>query len=100
MDLPRCAKGVDFIGVDHRLIEFCVRNGLFATSARDGHHNVGSKHYEGKAIDFRSRGLTEEFVAHLERDAQQSGLTLRDERQRPPGQKVWNGPHWHLETND
>ncbi len=97
MNLPNHGEGADFEGVDARLIEFCIRNGLYVTSAHDGTHNTGSKHYRGEAIDFCSRGLKPEFVEHLKRDAERHGLTLRDERKRPPGQKVYGGPHWHLE---
>lgn len=87
-------------GVDSRLLQFARRNNLKITSARDGRHNVGSKHGRGKAIDFRTRGLSEEFWQHLARDAYQHQLKLRDERVRPLGQKVWSGPHGHCETLD
>jgi hypothetical protein len=90
---------VDLHGVDQRLLDFAERNGLKITSGREGKHNVHSKHYLGKAIDFRSRGLKEPYVAHLRRDAVQHSLTLRDERNRPPGQQVWGGPHFHLEVD-
>jgi hypothetical protein len=89
---------VDLHGVDQRLLDFADRNGLHITSGRGGLHNLHSKHYLGEAIDVRSRGLTEAFVEHLERDARQHGLTLRDERNRPLGQKIWGGPHLHLEV--
>lgn len=90
--------GPDLHGVDQRLLDFAARNGLTITSGRDGHHNTGSLHYRGLALDFRSRGLKSAFIAHLGRDADQHGLTLRDERKRPPGQLVWGGPHLHLEV--
>jgi hypothetical protein len=85
-------------GVDKPLLDFADRNGLYITSGKSGKHNIGSKHYTGHAIDFRTIGMTEAFFQHLVRDAKQSGLILRDERKRPPGQKVWAGPHGHLET--
>jgi len=94
------APGAVLDGVDGRLLSFAHRNGLHITSGREGRHNIGSKHYSGKAIDFRTRGLSEEFWQHLERDALEHGLKLRDERLRPHGQKVWGGPHAHLETLD
>jgi hypothetical protein len=90
---------VKLAGVDHRLLDYARRNGLVVTAGTNGKHNVGSKHYQGHAIDFRSRGLEEEFVGHLERDAKQHGLILRDERTRPPGQKVWSGGHFHCEVS-
>lgn len=94
----RHAKTVLLAGVDQRLLAFAERNGLYVTSGRDGTHNAGSKHYRGEALDFRSRALAAEFIGHLQRDAAKSGLTLRDERKRPPGQQVWGGPHFHVEV--
>lgn len=32
------------------------------TSALDGQHMTGSKHYEGNALDFRSTGFSEELL--------------------------------------
>lgn len=95
--VPVTSRRVKLHGVDERLLEFCRRNGLVITSGRDGSHNQQSKHYRGEAIDFRSRGLEEEFVAHLERDAKEHGLILRDERVRPENQPIWHGGHFHLE---
>lgn len=89
---------VNLHGVDDRLLEFCRRNGLVVTAGRNGRHNVGSKHPKGEAIDFRTKGMAEEFWGHLERDARQHGLILRDERTRPPGQKMYSGPHGHVEV--
>lgn len=94
----RHAKTAILGGVSPLLLSFAERNDLFVTSGRDGVHNSGSKHPLGEAIDFRTRGLTQAFWEHLERDAQAHGLTLLDERQRPPGQKIWSGPHAHLQT--
>jgi hypothetical protein len=90
-------------GVDQPLIDFADRNGLVITSGRGGRHNPGSKHYLGKALDFsvrhdrRGNPITEERWEHLARDAREHGMLLRDERQRPPGQAVWSGPHGHVE---
>jgi hypothetical protein len=91
-------------GCDSRLLSFALRNGLIITSGRGGQHNVGSKHYRGLAIDVSVRHnragapLTEDFISHLKRDCAAHGLLLRDERTRPPGQKVWAGPHLHCEV--
>jgi hypothetical protein len=84
--------------VDPRLLAWCDRNGLKITSGRGGVHNKGSKHGRGLAVDVRSRGLTDAFVEHLKRDAEQHGLLVRDERVRPKGQKIWNGEHLHCEV--
>ena len=88
----------DLKGVDARLLDFASAHHLVITSGRDGHHNVGSKHYRGLAIDFRSRGMSDQTFQDLEISAGGHGLLIRDERTRPPGQPVWGGPHGHLEV--
>jgi hypothetical protein len=90
---PKAAAGSPL----ERLRQFAVRYGLTITSEAGGRHNPGSLHYAGRAIDVRSRGLTEEFVAHLRKAAADLGIRLRDERTRPAGQGVWGGPHLHLD---
>ena len=64
------------------------------------HHNPGSRHYVGEAIDVRTGGKTdaevEEFMAFMRSE----GYIVRDERVHPPGQGVWSGPHVHVETFD
>jgi hypothetical protein len=84
-------------GVDPWLLAFADANHLTITSGRGGTHNVGSKHYKGEAIDVRSRGMTDAGVHALAKKARTAGILLRDERVHPPGQKVWAGPHLHLE---
>jgi hypothetical protein len=96
--LPRHRKTAVLEGVRPQILEFCVRNGLYVTSARDGHHNEESKHPLGEAADFRTIGMSEEFFQHLVRDALEHRLRVRDERKRPKNQKVWSGPHGHVET--
>jgi hypothetical protein len=59
-----------------------------------GRHNKGSLHYSGNAVDFDHQGVD---FATLKEHAFQNGIILRDERKHPPGQKVWGGPHGHLE---
>ena len=67
------------------------------TSAKDGTHNVGSKHYLGKAIDVRTRDKTEFEINRFIKICRGCGLIVRDERRKPVGQKVWNGEHLHIE---
>lgn len=81
-----------------RLRQFAARFGLVITSETGGQHNPGSLHYQGRAIDVRSRGLTDEVIAALQKAAAELGIRLRDERTRPAGQGVWGGPHLHLEV--
>jgi hypothetical protein len=75
---------------------FAESRGFEVTSARDGHHNPGSAHYEGRAIDVRTRDRSPAEVEQFMREAREAGLQVRDERARPPGQGVWSGPHLHL----
>ncbi|MDB5100948.1 MAG: penicillin-resistant DD-carboxypeptidase [Cyanobacteria bacterium RYN_339] len=86
------AKG-DF----HTLVNFAQSRGFHVTSTNTGHHNVGSAHYQGRAIDVRVRDKTPAQVAAFKRDAQAHGFIVRDERSHPKGQKVWSGAHLHLE---
>src|SRR5688572_12847226 len=83
------------------LITFAEENKLKVGSTTGGRHNRGSKHYSGNAIDIaESGGFTDEQVRQLSHAAASRGLLLRDERRRPAGQKVWGGPHVHLEAQD
>lgn len=79
--MPRFKKGVEFDSMHSALLAilpevdeiFLKRAGRRAiiTSAREGKHKVGSKHYQGRAIDLRTRDLTgptvQEIVADLKR---------------------------------
>lgn len=83
------------------LTDFAKQQNLTVGSTTGGHHNRGSKHYRGEAIDIHNSGqMTNEQVASLSQTAIDYGLKVRDERQRPKGQKVWGGPHVHIETDD
>ena len=79
-----------------RLFAFAAALGLTVTSRTGGRHNVGSLHYQGRAIDVRSRGLTEEQIQRIKDFAAAAGISFRDERLRPRGQAVWDKPHIHL----
>lgn len=72
--------------------------GFEVTSTTGGKHNVGSAHYDGRAIDVRSRGKTEQQIEKLVRTAGERGIWVKDERRHPVGQEVWGGPHIHLEV--
>ena len=90
-------------GVDPRLLDYADDNGVLITAGKNGVHNKGSKHYIGAAIDISSRikrngaPMTEAYWGHCKRDASRRGLKFIDERTRPPGQKVWTGPHGHVQ---
>lgn len=80
-----------------RLLGFARAHNLAVTSTTGGSHNKGSLHYLGRAVDVRSRGLTEGMIADIKRFASAAGIRVLDERTRPQGQAVWGGPHLHLE---
>jgi peptidoglycan hydrolase-like protein with peptidoglycan-binding domain len=73
------------------------QHGLTVTSTTGGRHNTRSKHYQGRAIDVRSRGVSQAQLDAFMADARAHGYTVRDERTRPAGQAVWGGPHIHIE---
>ncbi len=79
------------------LINFARSRGFTVTSTTGGRHNPGSAHYRGRAIDVRTRDKTPQQVEQFIRDARAAGYRVRDERRRPAGQRVWSGPHLHLE---
>jgi hypothetical protein len=83
------------------LITFAKEHKLTVGSTTGGRHNRGSKHYSGNAIDIRGSGNFDDArVNQLKQAAAERGLLVRDERRRPPRQKVWGGPHLHVEAAD
>lgn len=78
------------------LLAFAKQNGYRVTSSNHGKHNVGSAHYQGRAIDIDHRGVD---YNTLLQHAQAAGYTVRDERTHPAGQKEWDGAHFHIQKN-
>lgn len=79
------------------LKRFAEGEGFTVTSTTGGKHNVGSKHGRGLAIDVRTRNKTTAQCNSFIAKAKSEGIIVRDERTKPAGQKVWSGPHIHLE---
>jgi hypothetical protein len=80
------------------LTNFAKENNLTVGSTTGGRHNTGSLHYSGNAIDIKGSGAFDDAtVQRLSQAASSRGLKLRDERVKPPNQKVWGGPHVHIE---
>jgi hypothetical protein len=77
--------------------DFAKSQGFTVTSTNSGKHNVGSSHYENRAIDVRTHDKTDAEVEEFIKNAEARGYKVRDERKRPLGQKEWSGPHLHLE---
>ncbi len=84
---------------DHlELSVFASEHGFTVTSTTGGTHNPGSAHYQGRAIDVRTRDKSDAEVEAFIAEARRRGIHVRDERTRPPGQQEWSGPHLHLEV--
>ena len=79
------------------LSDFARSQGFRVTSTTGGRHNRGSKHYAGQAIDVGTREKSPAAINQFITSAQARGYRVRDERQRPARQRVWGGPHLHLE---
>lgn len=76
--------------------------GATVGSTNGGEHNTGSLHYEGRALDIPlGASATDAVRANADKiiaDLTGKGYKVRDERTRPDGQKVWGGPHLHVEA--
>jgi RHS repeat-associated protein len=81
----------------HELQIFSKEEGFTVTSTTGGAHNIGSAHYLGKAVDVRTWDHTAAQVDSFMGAARNEGYLVGDERVRPTGQKVWSGPHLHLQ---
>lgn len=82
--------------------------GIKPSSTNDGKHNIGSKHYHGRAFDL---GLNTSFGGDMNKmlafknnferlkntNPAFARLRLVDETERPAGQEVWTGAHYHIE---
>ena len=81
------------------LVKLAETNGFQVTSTTGGSHNRGSKHFLGLAIDVRTRDKTGKQITDFINIVRNEGLIVLDERNRPPGQKVWGGAHLHIEIS-
>lgn len=80
--------------------------GINPSSVTGGKHNVGSSHSLGRSVDLGlntsfggDKRRMEEFLTYYNSvlKPKYPNLKLLDERQKPVGQKVWSGSHYHLE---
>ena len=81
------------------LVKIAEANNFRVTSTTGGSHNRGSKHFLGLAIDVRTRDKTANQITDFMNLVRNEGLTVLDERTRPPHQPVWGGPHLHIEID-
>ena len=82
----------------HDLRKAAESRGFYVTHDIDGVHNANSMHYKGLAIDVRTWDHTNEQVDAFIAEMRDLGLTVFDERTRPPNQAEWDGAHVHVET--
>ena len=81
--------------------------GLKPSSVNTGTHNTGSLHTSGRALDLglnttfggdtKKMDAFYQYLNSPEGKAEFPNIKVRDERNRPVGQKVWSGSHLHLE---
>lgn len=84
--------------VDYRdLRKAAESRGFHVTHDIDGVHNTNSLHYEGQAIDVRTWDHTSQQVDAFIAEMRDLGLTVFDERTRPPDQAQWDGAHVHVQ---
>ncbi|MDO8846540.1 hypothetical protein [Methylicorpusculum sp.] len=95
---------------------FAWRRGFTVTGGYEPTgHNPNSLHYVGRAIDIRvwhmadvqdkkghvTKGrvnIPNQALMDFKNEAISLGIRVRDERTRPPKQKVWGGPHFHMDV--
>lgn len=82
------------------LTDFAKGERFTITSTNKGKHNPGSAHLKNRAIDVRTRDKTNAQIDAFISRAKRRGIRVLDERRRPVGQKVWSGPHLHLEDSE
>lgn len=82
----------------NKMVALAKSKGFTVTSTTGGLHNSGSLHAKGLAVDVRVKDKTAAEVNSFIKFIQDSGYRVRDERVKPAGQKVWSGPHLHIEV--
>jgi hypothetical protein len=80
-----------------KLVSFAALENLRVTSTTGGKHVKGSLHYQGRAVDISTRGLSDARVQEIINDAKGAGLGVIDERIQPAGEREWTNPHLHLQ---
>ena len=92
----------------HPFVSHLESLGLNPSSIEGGQHNTNSKHYQGKAVDLGinttfggDANKMKEFKNYFDNtlSKQYPNLTLHDETERPKGQAIWSGSHYHIQTN-
>lgn len=95
--MTKCEAGTTVFKDYHDLRNAAESRGFYVTHDIDGEHNADSLHYKGQAIDVRTWDHTRQQVDAFISQMRNLGLTVFDERTRPPHQARWDGAHVHVE---
>ncbi len=91
----RADVAAKFIKLEEMIKQEFPGRQIIITSGMDGQHMPGSKHYEGKAIDFVVEPLTIEESKKIEELAKKAGFDVYNEYIYDSPYKT--GPHMHIQ---
>ncbi len=94
--------------LDRRISLLIDQLGITPSSTNTGKHNPGSRHYAGRAFDAglntsfggsmkKMKEFKERFLELQKNNDLYAQFELVDETQRPNGQEVWTGAHYHIQ---
>ncbi|MGC8733849.1 MAG: hypothetical protein ACP5RD_02230 [bacterium] len=91
----RADVAAKFLKLEEMIKQEFPNRQIIITSGMDGEHMPGSKHYEGKAIDFVVEPLTIEESKKIEELAKKAGFDVYNEYIYDSPYKT--GPHMHIQ---
>lgn len=91
----RADVAAKFIKLEEMIKQEFPGRQIIITSGMDGQHMPGSKHYEGKALDFVVEPLTIEESKKIEELAKKAGFDVYNEYIYDSPYKT--GPHMHIQ---
>lgn len=71
--------------------------GFKVTSTTGDQHTEGSAHYQGRAVDVRTKDKTPEEITAFMKALRKAGIKVLDERIKPKGKTDWTDSHLHLQ---
>ena len=91
----RADVAAKFLKLEEMIKQEFPNRQIIITSGMDGQHMPGSKHYDGKAIDFVVEPLTIEESKRIEELAKKAGFEVYNEYIYDSPYKT--GPHMHIQ---